>query len=207
MGRAALKMQMTAAEFVAWEELQTIKHEFVNGEVFEMGRPGETQAMAGAGEAHVTLTGNAYVALRQHLKGTPCRCFFVDMRLRVEAADAYFYPDLMVTCSQADARTALVKAEPLLLVEVLSPSTAAYDRGDKFAAYRRLPSLREYLLIDPQSRRCDLYRVGADGLWVLHPFEAGEDLHLASVGLALPATVLWEDVPAVGPGPSSMASA
>ena len=100
MGRAALKLQMTATEFVAWEELQTIKHEFVNGEVFEMGRPGETQAMAGAGEAHVTLTGNAYVALRQHLKGTPCRCFFADMRLRVEAADAYFYPDLMVTCSQ-----------------------------------------------------------------------------------------------------------
>ena len=82
-------------------------------------------------------------------------------------------------------------------MEVLSPNTAAYDRGDKFAAYRRLPSLREYLLIDPQSRRCDLYRLGDDGLWVLHPFEAGQDLRLACVDLDLPAAVLWDEVPLV----------
>ena len=197
MGQAALNLPMTAAEFLAWEEMQTVKHEFVRGEVFEMGRPGETYAMAGAGEAHVTLTGNAFIALRQHLKGTPCRCFFVDMKLRVEAAEAYFYPDLMVTCSQADAKDPLVKREPVLLVEVLSPNTAAYDRGDKFAAYRQIPSLREYVLIDPQSRRCDVFRLQGDGLWVLHPFEAGQDLRLAAVDLALPAAVLWDEVPVV----------
>lgn len=207
MGHAALKTPMTAAEFLVWDESQTIKHEFVNGQVFERGRPGETQAMVGAGEAHVTLTGNAFVALRLHLKGTLCRCFFVDMKLRVAAADAYFYPDLMVTCSAADARAPLVKAEPLLLVEVLSPSTEGHDRGDKFAAYRLLPSLREYWLIDPQSRRCDLYRLGADGLWVLYPVETGEDVHLSSVDLVVSAAVLWEDVPAVNPPPSVLSSA
>jgi Uma2 family endonuclease len=84
--------------------------------------------------------------------------------------------------------------EPLLVVEVLSPSTAAFDRGDKFADYRLLPSLREYLLLDPGKRRSDLYRKGNDGLWVLHPFSTDEAVRLESVGLTLEAPLLWEGV-------------
>ena len=189
MGHAEIKTSMTAAEFVAWDAGQSVRHEFVRGEVF---------AMAGAGEAHVSVAGNVYLLLRQHLHGTSCRTFITDMKLRVEAADAYFYPDVMVTCSAADASDPLVKRVPVLLVEVLSPATAAYDRGDKFAAYRRLPTLSEYALIDPESRRCDLYRKGDDGLWVLHPFELGQAVHLASVGLELQAAALWDEVPPPG---------
>lgn len=196
MGQGALKLPMSAAEFLAWDELQTVKYEFVRGEVFEMGRPGELSSMAGAGEAHVTLTGNVFVALHRHLQSSPCRCYFVDMKLRVEAADAYFYPDLMVTCSTVDAANPLVKREPVLLVEVLSPATAAYDRGEKFAAYRLLPTLREYVLIDPGTRRCDIFRKGEAGLWVLHPFEAGQGLQLASVELEIAGAALWDKVPA-----------
>ena len=77
------------------------------------------------------------------------------------------------------------------MVEVLSPATAASDRGDKFAAYRLLASLHEYLLIDTDKRRCDLYRKGADSLWVLHPVEAGEHLQLASVALQVTAKQLF----------------
>lgn len=181
------KPQMSAQEFLAWDATQTVRHEFVAGEVF---------AMAGAGEAHVTVAGNLYVALRQHLAGTPCRTFITDLKLQVEAADAFYYPDVMVTCSAADATDPLVKRDPVLLVEVLSPATAAYDRGNKFAAYRSLSGLREYLLVDTDSRRCDLYRKGADGLWVLHPFEPGQALRLESVALDLPAAQLWAEVPA-----------
>ncbi len=151
--------------------------------------------MAGAGEAHVTVALNVAMALRQHLAGTPCRTFITDMKLRVEAVDAYFYPDVMVTCSAADAADPLVKRDPTLLVEVLSSATAAHDRGDKFAAYRKLPGLREVLLVDTDSWRCDLYRKGADGLWVLHPFEPGQALRLESVALDLPAEQLWAEVP------------
>lgn len=194
MGHAALQLPMSAAEFLVWDAGQTVKHEFVHHEVF---------AMAGAGEAHVTTTLNVAMALRKHLKGSPSRTFVTDMKLRVEAADAYFYPDVMVTCSSTDVADPLVKREPLLLVEVLSPSTAAYDRGEKFAAYRQLPSLREYLVIDTDSRRCDLHRLGAEGLWVLHPFEPGQALKLASVGLELPADELWAEVPS--PAPASAA--
>lgn len=186
MGNVATRLRMSAQDFLAWDETQTVRHEFVAGEVF---------AMAGAGEAHVTAALNVAMRLRQHLAGTPCRTFITDMKLRVDAADAVFYPDVMVTCSAADAADPLVKREPVLLVEVLSPATAAYDRGDKFAAYRKLPSLREYLLVDTDSRRCDLYRKGADGLWVLHPFEPGQAVTLASVELELGAAALWDEVP------------
>lgn len=186
MGNVATRLRMSAQDFLAWDETQAVRHEFVAGEVF---------AMAGAGEAHVTAALNVAMRLRQHLAGTPCRTFITDMKLRVDAADAVFYPDVMVTCSAADAADPLVKREPVLLVEVLSPATAAYDRGDKFAAYRKLPSLREYLLVDTDSRRCDLYRKGADGLWVLHPFEPGQAVTLASVELELSAAALWDEVP------------
>lgn len=170
-----------------------MRHELVGGEVF---------AMAGAGEVHVTVALSVAMALRQHLAGSPCRTFITDMRLHVEAADAYFYPDVMVTCSTTDAADPMVKREPVLLVEVLSPATAAYDRGDKFAAYRRLPTLREYLVVDTDSRGRDLHRLGADGLWVLHPFDPGQTLELASVGLVLPADELWAEVPAPAPAPA-----
>jgi Uma2 family endonuclease len=192
MGHAAAKQPLSAQDFLAWDATQTVRHEFVSGEVF---------AMAGAGERHAMAAGNVYVALRGHLAGTPCRTFMTEMKLRVEAANAFFYPDVMVTCSAQDAADPLIKREPVLLVEVLSPSTAAYDRGDKFAAYRRLPTLREYLLVDPDTRRSDLYRLGAEGLWVLHPVEPGNGLRLDSVGLDLSAAALWAEVPETGATP------
>ena len=191
MGQAALELPMRAAEFLAWGATQTVQHEFVRAELF---------AMTGAAESHVTITLNVAFALRQHLRGSPCRTFANDMKLRVERADSFFYPDVFVTCSAADATDPLVKREPVLVVEVLSPCTAAYDRGEKFAAYRRLPSLREYLLIDPDSRSCDLYRRGQGegqaALWVLHPAEPGEAVQLASVELELTAAALWDELPA-----------
>jgi len=185
VGYALQKRRMTADEFLAWDAGQTIKHEFVRGEVF---------AMAGGEDRNFTVAGNLYIALRQHLGGSGCRVYGSDVKLRIEAADCYFYPDLMVTCSAADAADRLIKREPVLVVEVLSPSTAAFDRGEKFAAYRQLPSLAEVLLVDIDARRCDLYRKGTDGLWVLHPTQGDEPLVLASVGLTLPAPALWADL-------------
>jgi len=186
MSRAATLHRMSAEEFLAWDERETIRHEFVRGALF---------SVAGEDEGHNTVIGNLCIALRVHLRDTACRTLAIDMKLRVEAADCFFYPDVVVTCSANDAADLKIKREPCLVVEVLSASTAGYDRGDKFAAYRLLPTLQEYLLVDPESRRCDLYRKGDDGLWVLHPVEPGQDLHLASVGLALPATALWAEMP------------
>ena len=188
MGHAALNLPMTAEEFLVWDATQTIKHAFVRGEVF---------AMTGATKAHIRLTMNLSLALLQHLRGSPCRTYAADIKLRVEAADSFFYPDALVSSSAADAADPAIVREPILLVEVLSPSTAAYDRGEKFAAYRQLPTLREYVLIDPQTRRCDVYRLGPHGRWELFPFEPGDDLHLAAVDLVVPHAGLWDEVPVV----------
>ena len=188
MGEAAQKTIFSAAGYLAWESAQLDRHEFLDGEVF---------AMAGAEDRHVTVSMNVAFALRQHLSGSPCRTFMSDMRLHVAAANCYFYPDVLVTCNALDLASSMVKTEPKLIVEVLSPSTAAFDRGLKFSQYRRLASLEEYLLIDLDSRSADCYRKGADGLWVLHPFARGEQVTLASVALELSAAQLFAEVPEV----------
>lgn len=186
MGQAAPKPFFTAADYLVWEPAQPERHEYIDGEVF---------AMAGAEDRHVTVAGNLYIALRQHLSGSPCRTFMSDMRLHVAAANSYFYPDVLVTCSALDLASPMVKTEPKLIAEVLSPSTAAYDRGLKFSHYRSIASLEEYVVIDLDTRSTDCYRKGADGLWVLHPFVRGERVVLASVALELSAQQLFAEVP------------
>ena len=176
-----------AQAYLAWEAEQSTKHEYHDGEVF---------AMAGASDAHVTVAGNVYMALRNHLRGSPCSVFISDMKLRVEEDNAFFYPDVFVTCAESDRGQSHSKSTPVLVVEVLSPATSAYDRGAKFAAYRKLPTLREYALIDPERLSLDLFRREGDSKrWVLHPIEAGGHVEWASVGLQVPLEALYEDVP------------
>jgi Uma2 family endonuclease len=111
---------MTADQFLAWDATQTVKHEFIDGAVF---------AMSGAGKAHVTVALNVAMALRRHLRGSPCSTFIADTKVHVDAANMFFYPGVTVTCSAADLADPLIVREPSLLVEVLSPSTAAHDLG------------------------------------------------------------------------------
>ena len=179
------KTILTEDEYLAFERAAEERHIYVDGELF---------AMAGAEDRHVTVAMNLAFALRQHLSGSACRTYMSDMRLHVAAANSYFYPDVLVTCSALDLASAMVKTEPKLIAEVLSPTTAAYDRGLKFGHYRTLPSLEEYLLVDLDTRATDCYRKGADGLWVLHPFASGEAIELASVALTLTAAKLFAEV-------------
>jgi Uma2 family endonuclease len=179
------KAPFSADDFLAWDATQTERHEFVNGEVF---------AMAGGEDRHASVSGNLFAALHSHLKSSRCRVYMNDVKLQVAAANAFFYPDVFVTCSERDAASRLVKQEPLLVVEVLSPSTAAHDRGDKFASYRLCPTLAEYAVIDIDRRAVDLFRKNAEGLWVLHPLVGNATLTLASVDHALALGELFADL-------------
>ena len=162
--------------FFVWEAAQPTKHEYMAGEVF---------AMLGARQDHVVVSGALFACFRQHLRGTRCRAYTSDMKLEVLAADAVFYPDAMVSCEEADLQRPLAVQAPCLVVEVLSDSTAAFDRGGKFAAYRQLASLQGYLLVDIDRRRVELFRRHAEG-WILHePAGAPPVLALASIGLQL----------------------
>jgi len=124
-------------DYLREEQLSETKHEYLAGEV---------RAMVGATDAHVRIALNLASMLKFHLKGSSCRTYISDMKLRVEKADAYFYPDVMVSCDQQDKENALIKQHPGFIAEVLSASTEAFDRGHKFTCYRRLPSLQCYLV-------------------------------------------------------------
>ena len=174
------------AAYLDWEAEQSEKHEYLNGEVFNM---------AGASEAHVTIALNVAMALRQHLRGSPCSVFISDMKLRVEQANAFFYPDVLVTCAEADRAHRLFKTAPCLLVEVLSPSTEHIDTREKLLAYRLLPSLREYLLLRQDSLQADLYQRAADGRWQHQRLTApGDVLTLECLGANVTLSEIYVDL-------------
>jgi Uma2 family endonuclease len=135
--------RISAADYLEAEKHADVKHEYLRG---------ETWAMVGATAAHVTVALNLATALKNHVRGGPCRGYISDMKLRVETVNAFFYPDVMVTCDARDRESAYYKQYPCLVVEVLSPSTEAFDRGNKFAVYRELASLEDYVLIDSHRR-------------------------------------------------------
>lgn len=181
---ALSRQQLTLDEFLAWENQQPEKNEYYRGEVF---------AMVGARRAHGCVVANLARHLGNHLAGSPCRVFTEGMKLQV-ADDAIFYPDLLVTCDPADLSTDMIFRAPKLVIEVLSPSTQAYDRGLKFAVYRRLPSLQEYLLVDPDARRVEGFRRDEQGLWVLHDMSEGPALEAASIGCKVPLDQVFDGV-------------
>lgn len=139
------------------------RHEYVAGQVF---------AMTGGSYEHNLIAANVSDELRQQFKGNPCTVLTSDMRIRIEAADVCAYPDVVVLCDAPvfhdDRRDVLIN--PVLIVEVLSPSTEAYDRGGTFAHYRRLPSLRHYLLIAQDRVSVDVFTRQPDDRWLLSAY-------------------------------------
>ena len=178
--------QLSAREFLDWEAKQPEKHELLQGQIL---------AMVGVTRQHATVTGNLFAWLMQRLRGTDCRVYMADMMLKLEAAEAFFYPDLFVTCAEADHRAHRFMTQPRLIVEVLSESTEAYDRGEKFALYRQFPTLAEYLLIDPVRLRAEIFRRNATGHWVLHEYSGDNPVLLTSLELAIEPALLYENLP------------
>ena len=158
---------------------------------------GEVYAMTGASAAHNAIVMNVAGQLWLQMKGRPCQVYANDMKVRIHAANAGTYPDLVAFCAEhefQDHRTDVL-LNPSLVVEVLSDSTEAYDRGGKFALYRQIPSLREYLLISQHQVQVDLYTRGADGHWILSDFNALTDrIHLPSVNCTLEVAEVYDKV-------------
>lgn len=174
-------------DFLVWERSQADKHFYFRGEIF---------ARVGVRQAHAHATLNIGAALKSALRGSPCRVFVADMMVKVEAADAAFYPDVTVSCDARDWATPYHLAHPTLIVEVLSDSTAAFDRGEKFSACRLLSSLMEYVLVDVDARRVEVYRKNSAGRWDLFEFRQGEPATFASISATIAAETLYEDVEA-----------
>lgn len=183
MGEPARKL-ISYAEYLAAEQRGEIKHEYLDGAVV---------AMAGGTIAHGELSGLVFATLFQRLQGRSCRVYNSDVRVHVEATGLTTYPDVTVVCGPR--RTAAVDDQaltnPVLLVEVLSPSTAAYDRGEKFEHYQRIESLREYVLVSPDRPRVERYcRIG-DGTWSYVAAGSGDRVRLDSLDIELDVGALY----------------
>ena len=172
-------------EYLKLEELSQVKHEYIQG---------ETYAMAGASDAHVTLSVNLVTLLRNHVRGSGCRVYMSDMKARIESRNNYYYPDVMVTCDERDKAFQSFKRHPCLIIEVLSTGTEGFDRGDKFADYQNLETLQEYVLISQKRQRVECFRRNTEGLWVLHSYTQGNEIHLASVDFRTSMDAIYEDV-------------
>ena len=167
-------------EYLALEARSPVRHEYIAGEIF---------AMTGASIRHNIIALNIATALRTHLRGTPCRALMEGVKLYLKKERSYFYPDVMVTCEprllELDAQVQVVDS-PVLIVEVLSPSTKGIDRREKLRAYRTLPSLKEYAMVSQDECRVELHRRRGDIGWDIITFEPGDTVELASVELQLP---------------------
>ena len=176
-----------AQAYLAWEELQPERHEYVDGEVY---------AMTGVRVAHNDINFNAVGFLRQALKGKPCKVFGIDLKLQVSPNGDHLYPDLMVTCDPRDIQAGDGRfiSHPWLVAEVLSDSTAAYDRGRKFELYRSIDTLTHYLLIEQSRPYAELFFKNQQGLWVLQPLQADGLIPIDRLGQPWPVASLFEDV-------------
>lgn len=178
---------MSEEEYLAFENASPERHEYVNGEIF---------AMSGASLRHGAITLNLAAAFKHHLKGTPCRAFVNDIKLRVVRDQAFYYPDLMVTCDVRHAelgRDQYVIELPTLVIEVLSDSTEGIDRREKMASYRKLASLKEYVLISQTTRSVEVYRRTGDVGWEKRVYDPTDIVDLASVELNLTMDEIYDD--------------
>lgn len=185
--------RMTPQEYLEWEEKQEYKHEYLDGEVL---------AMAGGTLPHNSITLNLASALKNHLRGKGCKVFMADAKLGVSEKGPFFYPDVMVTCDSRDISSRKIVNYPCLVVEVLSPGTQGYDRGPKFARYRRLETLLEYVLIDAETKSVECYRLNDRHKWELTHYFVDEttpegtepEVQMTSIDFRCSISLLYEDV-------------
>jgi Uma2 family endonuclease len=175
---------MTAAAYLEWEPAQEGRYEYWDGEVV---------AMSGGTRKHNRISLNFSKLLDEALLDRPCDVYIADVKVQVEPGQKYFYPDVMVTCDKRDDDAQFVQF-PCLIVEVLSPSTEAIDRGTKFARYRQLASLQEYVLVQTIQPGVEVFRRNDRGQWVLSEYSLEDSLHLESIDVNIAVADLYRQV-------------
>lgn len=184
---AVAKNLYTPEQYLTLERTAPYKSEYINGEIF---------AMAGAGRTHNLISFNIATALGNQLKGRACEAYVSDMRVKVDNTGLYTYPDVVVACGEIQFEDQHLDTllNPAVIVKVLSPSTESYDRGEKFAHYRRLASLQEYVLVTQEPMRVEHYlRHGAQ--WMLTEYDdANAVLHLVTIDCRLVLRDIYDKV-------------
>ena len=167
----------TPEEYFAWEEQQTEKYEYIDGEVYAMG---------GGSVNHGRIAIRFTAMLDAHLEGRNYVTGNSDIKVNIAETPSYVYPDASVTCNDDDRSNTSYFTYPCLIIEVLSKSTEAYDRGHKFRLYRKNPILQDYLLVSSTNIEIDLYHKNEASEWVITNYQAGDTIELRSIGLSFP---------------------
>jgi Uma2 family endonuclease len=175
----------TPAEYLVWEEQQEFRHEYINGEAY---------AMTGGTVNHGQIAGKFITLLNNHLDDRGCRVLNSDVKIAVAEANSYLYPDLSVTCDERDQNASKFINHPCLIVEVLSPSTEGYDRGDKFTLYRRSRSLQEYILVSTNAIKIDIYRRIESDRWEIISYAPNDFIELQSIALTVPIEQIYKNI-------------
>jgi len=193
MSSAATKKRFTPQEYLALERKSETRSEYYNGEIF---------AMSGASREHNLIAGNLFRDIGNQLEDRPCETYMNDMRVWIEATGLYTYPDVVVVCDEPRFQDREVDTllNPAVIVEVLSPTTAAYDRGDKFRHYRRIDSLREFVLISQDRMMVERYTRRVND-WVLSDLtDPDQVLKLESIGCQIPLNRIYAKITFPEPG-------
>jgi Uma2 family endonuclease len=173
-------------EYLQIEEQSPIKHEYIDGRLY---------AMVGASQSHNLISINLLTALYQHIQGSSCLVFMSDIKVRIEQRNRFFYPDIAVSCDTRDRETPLYLRYPNLIVEVLSNSTEAFDRGDKFQDYQTIETLREYVLVSSKQPLVQCFRRSNGDLWELQSYtEEQRDFRFSSLDFSLTLEALYRNV-------------
>ena len=183
----AEKRLPTGEDYLAWEREADFKSEYLRGQIY---------AMSGASVEHNTISMNLSSEIHAQLKGRPCRAFVSDMKVQIDTADAYFYPDISGLCGELefhdDKRDTY--RNPQLVIEILSDSTESYDRGKKFLHYQMLPSLKEFVIVSQKTAVVEVYRKDGDR-WIYQLSRgSGAVLRLESVGCEVPFEEIYRNV-------------
>ena len=175
---------ITYNEYLEWEATQEIRHEYFNGEVV---------AMAGGTRNHNRISLNFSKILDNALANCQCEVYIADVKVQVEPNKKYFYPDVVVTCDERDNAPQLVLF-PCLIIEVLSPSTEAYDRGFKFAQYRNCESLQEYVLVQAEQPMVEIFQRDRNGIWLFSEYGLSDRLFLKSINVEIAVSDLYQQI-------------
>ncbi|HBB33097.1 MAG TPA: hypothetical protein DDZ80_07265 [Cyanobacteria bacterium UBA8803] len=177
--------KMTAEEYLEWEAKQEFRHEYIDGEIL---------AMTGGSLPHNDIALNFYSALYPHVRQKGCRVNVSDVKVQDRKNSRYFYPDLVVSCDPDDLTARDFIQNPKVIVEVLSPGTANYDRTKKLKYYRQISSLQEYVLGDSEEIVVEVYRRGEGKMWLYYEYEVGEVITLESIEFECAIDLLYEGV-------------
>ncbi|NES95800.1 MAG: Uma2 family endonuclease [Desertifilum sp. SIO1I2] len=168
---------LTPEEYLAWEEQQLEKHELIDGEVY---------VMSGGSKNHSLISVRLITLFANHLEGSRCETTNSDLRVNIAETNNYTHPDISVTCDERDRATTQYITYPCLIVEVLSKTTEAYDRGGKFRMYQNNPVLKDYLLVSFTAIEIDLYHKNDAGQWMIVNYGEGDTIELKSINLSFP---------------------